>query len=144
MRAGTWKIRTPLFLLEVGLFMLAGVFFDARLAWGQSDAGCARPEGVMEAPVPSITASQVEANPTPENLKTFALEVKNYVQDLTSHGQTYASCVFRRDEGDWKSESVYVVQLTPTGLVARHSKDMAYGGRNSVTRYSRQSSLRPA
>ena len=129
MKAGIWKIRTPLFLLEVGLFMLAGVFSDARLAWGQLDVGCARPEGVMEAPVPSITASQVEANPTPENLKTFALEVKNYVQDLTSHGQTYASCVFRRDDGDWKSESVYVVQLTPTGLVARHSKDMAFGGR---------------
>ena len=129
MKSGIMKIRTSLFLLEVGLFMLVGVFSDARLAWGQLDVGCALPEGVMEAPVPGITARQAEANPTPENLKSFALEVRNYVQTLTVRSVAYALCIFRRDEGDWKSESVYIIQLAPSGFVAAHSKDMALGGR---------------
>ena len=129
MKSGIWKIRTSLFLLEVGLFMLAGVLSDARLAWGQVELMCVRPEGVDEAPSPSITAAQVEADPTEANLMTFVLEAKNYLQEASPRQQAYASCVFRRDEGDWKSGSVYIVALSGDGTVLFHSKDMAFTGR---------------
>ena len=128
MKVGIWKIRTSLLLLEVGLFMLAGVFSDARLAWGQVDVGCVRAEGVMEAPVPSITASQVEANPTPENLKTFAVEAKNYLEDSSALDAAYLLCVIRR-EGDWKSGSVYIAVLTADGTVDTNAGDMGLSGR---------------
>ena len=57
--------------------LLAGLFFEVRPAAAQSEEDCFRPEGVAEAPTPSITASEVEANPTSANLMTYALEAKN-------------------------------------------------------------------
>ena len=129
MKSGIMKTRTSLFLIEVGLFMLAGIFFDARLAWGQLDVECTLPEGVMEVPVPIITAAQVEADPTEANLLTFVGQARDYYRDASTLQQAYASCVFRRGGGDWMTESVYIVALTSDGTVAVHSRDMALTGR---------------
>ena len=110
--------------------LLAGLFSEVRPAVAQSEEGCFRPEGVAEAPTPSVNANEVAANPTPENLKTFALEAKNYIlgQGVDQNELAYSSCLFRR-EGDWKSGSFYVATLTPGGRVNFHSGDMAFGGR---------------
>ncbi len=128
MKAGTWNARTSLFFV-VSLLVLAGAFSDAHLAWGQAKVGCARSEGIDEVPPPSITAAQVEADPTEAKLMTFVLAARDYLQDSNPQEQAYASCVFRRDEGDWKSGSVYIVALTGDGTVTFHSKDMAFTGR---------------
>ena len=111
------------------ILVLAGLFSEVRPAAAQAEVGCQRPEGIDEAPSPSITAAQVEADPTDANLKALAVEARDYVQDLSILGQGYAWCILRRDGGDWKSESVYLVQLTADGSVSFHGKDMAFGGR---------------
>ena len=108
---------------------LAGLFTEVRPAVAQPQVECHRPETAEEIPTPSITASEVEANPTPANLMSFVLEARNYMRDATPQEQAYASCVFRRDGSDWKSESVYIVSLTGDGSVLTHSKDMAFSGR---------------
>ena len=119
----------PVVLLACSL-VLTGLFTEVRPAVAQSEEGCFKPEGVPDAPTPSVTASEVAANPTPENLKTFALEAKNYIQGqgVDQNALAYSSCLFRR-EGDWKSGSFYVASLTPGGRVNFHSGDMAFGGR---------------
>ncbi len=123
------KSPSSVVLLACGL-ILTGLFSEVRPAAAQSEEGCFRPEELPEAPTPSVTASEVEANPTPENYKMFALEAKNYIegQGVNQNELAYSSCLFRR-EGDWKSGSVYVASLTPSGRVNFHSGDMAFGGR---------------
>ena len=72
----------------------------------------------------------MEANPTPENLKAFALEARNYGEGLDHTALTYAICRFKQ-EGNWKSGSIYVTSLTflAGGRVEIHAGDMAFGGR---------------
>ena len=108
--------------------LLAGLFAEVRPAAAQSAADCVRPEGVAEIPTPGITASEVEANPTPENLMSFALAAKDHMQGLTTSGMAFTSCVFRH-EGEWKSGSVYTVFLSVSGTVLFHSGEMGFGGR---------------
>ena len=102
------KSTTPTVLLGCTL-LLAGRCSDVRPVAAQAQLECPRPEGTGEAPTPSITAAQVEADPTGANLKTFAVEARNYLQDLSAHRDVaaYAFRVFRR-EGDWKAGSVYI------------------------------------
>ena len=123
------KSTIPVVLLACSL-VLTGLFTEVCPAVAQSEEGCFKPEGVPDAPTPSVTASEIAANPTPENLKTFALEAKNYIQGqgVDQNALAYSSCLFRR-EGDWKSGSFYVASLTPGGRVNFHSGDMAFGGR---------------
>ena len=126
----TGKKSTTLMILLGCTLLLAGLFSDVRPAAAQAQLECPRPEGTDEAPTPSITAAQVEADPTEANLKTFAVEARNYLQDLPSHRDAlaYALCVFR-SKGDWRAESVYIVTLTDDGTVSNHADDMALSGR---------------
>ncbi len=123
------KSKTLTILLGCTL-LLAGVFSDVRPAVAQAQLECPRPQGTDEAPTPSITAAQVEADPTGANLKTFAVEARNYLQDLSAQRDVlaYALCVFRR-EGDWKAGSVYIVILTADGTVDTNADNMALSGR---------------
>ena len=75
--------------------LLAGLFSEVRPVAAQSEEDCFRPEGVAEAPTPSITASEVEANPTRANLMTYALEAKNYIegQRIDQNALAYSSGV---------------------------------------------------
>ena len=107
-----------------------GIFTEVHPAVAQSEEGCFRPEGVADVPTPSITAAEVAADPSPENLKAFALEVRDYGEGLDQTALTYAICHFKQ-EGNWKSGSIYVTSLTflAGGRVEIHAGDMAFGGR---------------
>ena len=86
---------TMLMVLWGCTLLLAGLFSEVRPAAAQSEEDCFRPEGVAEAPTPNITASEVEANPTPANLMTYALEAKNYIegQGIDQNALAYSSGV---------------------------------------------------
>ncbi len=121
---------SPVVLLACSL-VLTGLFFEVRPASAQAQLECSRPEGVAEAPTPSITAAEVAANPTPENLKQFALEAKNYGDGLDHAALAYVICHFKQEGGDWKSGSIYITSLTflAGGRVEIHAGNMAFGGR---------------
>ena len=108
--------------------LLAGLFSGVHSAVAQAQSECPRPATVAEAPTPGITASEVDANPTPANLMSFALEARNYWQDLSVNELAYATCVFKL-EGDWNSGSIYVATLNAHGTVLRHHDDMGFSGR---------------
>ncbi len=121
---------SPVVLLACSL-VLTGLFFEVRPASAQAQLECSRPEGVAEAPTPSITAGEVAANPTPENLKQFALEARNYGDGLDHAALAYVICHFKQEGGDWKSGSIYITSLTflAGGRVEIHAGNMAFGGR---------------
>ena len=124
------RSKTPVVLLVCSL-VLTGLLFQASPAAAQAEESCFRPEGIAEAPTPSITAGEVAANPTPENIKTFALEARNYGQGLDHAALAYAICHFKQEGGDWKSGSIYITSLTflAGGRVEIHAGNMAFGGR---------------
>ena len=68
-------------------------------AVAQAQSECPRPATVAEAPAPGITAGEVEANPTPANLMSFALEARNYWKGLSLNELAYATCVFKLEGG---------------------------------------------
>ena len=114
------------------ILVLTGLFSVVRpAAASHPDESCFRPEGIAEAPTPSITAGEVAANPTPENIKAFALEARNYGQGLDHAALAYAICHFKQEGGDWKSGSIYITSLTflAGGRVEIHAGNMAFGGR---------------
>ena len=109
--------------------VLTGFFFQVPPATAQAQLECLRPETVAEVPPPGITASEVEANPTPANLMSFALDARNYRQGLSRDEFAYATCVFKL-EGDWNSGSIYIATLDArNGTVLRHHGNMAISGR---------------
>jgi hypothetical protein len=128
---GAFTMRSPsaFVLLACGL-LLTCLFSEVRPTAAQAEEDCFRPEGVGEAPTPSITAAEVAADPTPENIKAFALEARNYGEGLDQTALSYAICHFKQ-EGNWKSGSIYVTSLTflAGGRVEIHAGDMAFGGR---------------
>ena len=86
---------------------------------------------------PSVTAQQVEDGSA--SLADFALAVRNvFVSEsqgmVTSNITTltelsYVGCLFRREEGPWRSGSTYVVRLIPSDRVFIHANDMSLSGR---------------
>ena len=123
--------KSPMYLLAC-ILVLTGLFSVVRpAAASHPDESCFRPEGIAEAPTPSITASEVAADPTPENLKTFALEARDYGEGLDQAALAYAICHFKQEGGDWKSGSIYITSLTflAGGRVEIHAGNMAFGGR---------------
>ena len=129
MRTGTLPTPTSM-VLVVGLFVLAGVFSDARPALAQE--ACPLPAGVTPPADPSVTAQQVE-NGT-GSLRDFALDARErsreHAQRATTVGQgPYIACLVRQEGGPWRSGSTYLVSLTLDGRVFIHAKDMALSGR---------------
>ena len=125
------RSKTSMYLLACSL-VLTGLFSGARpAAASHPDESCFRPENIAEAPTPSVTAGDVAANPTPENLKTFALEARDYGEGLDQAALAYAICHFKQEGGDWKSGSIYITSLTflAGGRVEIHAGNMAFGGR---------------
>ena len=127
----TDKKSTTLTILLGCTLLLAGLFAEAPPAAAQSAGGCLRPEWVAEAPTPSITAAQVEADPTDANLLALAVEARDYVQDLSILGQ---------EGGPWRDGSVYLYVLDTTGYVWFHAAfpnlyelTVAGGARDAVT-----------
>ena len=132
----TGKARTFLFVV-VGLIVVAGLFSDRRDALAQASIDCPLPDGVTPLAPPSVTAQQVEDGSA--SLADFALAVRNvFVSEsqgmVTSNITTltelsYVGCLFRREEGPWRSGSTYVVRLIPSDRVFIHANDMSLSGR---------------
>ncbi len=126
--------------------LVAGLFVFLLLAAlpvsGQQT--CPRPDGVAENPLerPSITAAEVAANPTPDNLKNFALAVRDYSATGSSQFEVaYAGCLWRQEGGDWRSGSAFSTLLSfnpeivsnpsaPINMrVNFHARDLGHIGR---------------
>ena len=131
MKYATRSTRIPLFLV-VGLLMLAGTLFNARLALAQSQVACPLPAGGAPVAPPDVTAQQVE-NGT-GSLMDFALSARVRFREQAAHATTagqaqYLACLIRQDESSWRSGSTYLVTLTHDGRVNVHAKDMSLSGR---------------
>ena len=112
----------------VGLFLLAGIFSDARPAL----ADCPPPPGVTSPVAPSVTAQQVEDGSAA--LKDFTLAAREqFVMQLETAenlGQVvYYGCLFRQEGSYWHSGSTYLVVMRADGSVLIHAKNMALSSR---------------
>ena len=121
------KTRTSTILM-IGLFVLAGVFSDARPALAQA---CERGENVEEVPPPSVTAQDVVDS---TSLGRFAVAVRDQFGALSPGATTlprvsYFGCLVRQEGSPWRSGSTYLVTLTADGRVLIHAKNMALGAR---------------
>lgn len=131
MRTGTFKTRTPLFLLAA-LLVLAGVFSDARLAVAQRAEDCPPPPGAMDFPEPAVTASHV-ANGS-GSLRDFTTEITALTKEVSQEASInrgpifHLGCLVRQEGGYWRSGSIYTFKLTSEGRVLSHAKEMAISG----------------
>ena len=118
-----------------GSLVLAAIFFWAAPALAQQD--CPLPEGVTALADPAVTAQQVEDGSA--SLADFALAVRDVLVSesqgmVTSNITTftelsYVGCLFRREEGPWRSGSTYIVRLLPSDRVFIHANEMSLSGR---------------
>ena len=105
---------------------------------------CIDPAGYDRNPLskPSVTAGEVAANPTADNLRDFAVSARDYMLSITTQLElAYASCLMRQEGGDWRSGEIFAVSVSfnpgvfadpkaPINMrVLFHSTDMAMGGR---------------
>ena len=127
MKTGTFKSRTPLFLLA-GLLVLVGLFSNAHPALAQTQEACPLPAGVTPPPAPRVTAQQVEDGSA--SLMEFALAARDRLsRGVTTADQAfYIGCLLRQEGSPWRSGSTYLVQLTPDRIFF-HAKAMALSGR---------------
>ena len=128
MKTGTLPTSTSM-IPVVGLLVLAGAFFVAHPALAQTELDCPLPPDWTP---PPVTAEQVENGSA--SLKDFALVMRDQSRDAsqgaTGTGQLYSSgCLLRQEGGPYRFGSTYLVQLTPTGRVRLHGKDMTLSGR---------------
>ena len=116
----------------------------ASSAVASHPSACPVPEGLGENPLssPDVTAGELAADPTPENLQSFAVAARDYVASwITQSELAYGSCLMRQEGEDWRSGGTYpfTVSLNPEIFtnpqapidmrVTFHAKDMGLGGR---------------
>ena len=126
--------------LFAGLVCL--LLFGAQTAFGQE--ACPPPPNYVENPLstPSITAAEVAANPTADNLREFAAAGRDYLLSVTTQLETaHLSCLMRQEGGDWRSGGIFPVAMSfnPELAVNRqapinmrilfHASHMAHAGR---------------
>ena len=119
-------------ILAICLFVLAGVFADARPAFAQAQIKCPLPAGVTPPAGPRVTAKQVEDGS--DTLMNFALAVRERSREHSQQATTveqgqYIGCIIRQEGSPWRYGSTYIITLTPDGRVYIHAKDMALSGR---------------
>lgn len=127
----------------ISLLLLAPV--SGRGHGTNGHATCPVPEALPENPLASasVTAGQVAANPTTENLAELAVAARDYVAGMTSQFElAYSSCLMRQEGGDWRSGGIYLVSLAfnpailanpmaPINMrVIFHAENMGLGGRD--------------
>ncbi len=86
---------------------------------------CLQPAGYVENPLskPSITAGEVAANPSFENLGEFTVAARDYMLSITTQLElAYASCLMRQEGGDWRSGDIYAVSLSFNPAVLANSQ----------------------
>ena len=105
---------------------LTGLLSDARHALAQD---CPRPAGVADNPLatPSPSAGEVAAGTG--DLGDFARAARDYFNSITTPQELgYAGCL-TRNEGPWKSGSIYLAAVSLDGRVFLNAHDMSTGGR---------------
>ena len=120
------RARWSLVVLLGCILGVAGVVSGARTALAQD---CPRPAGTPDNPLatPSPTAGEVAAGTG--DLGAFARAARDYFNSIrTPQELGYAACL-TRNEGPWKSGSVYLVALSLDGRVSFNAHDMSTGGR---------------
>ncbi len=112
------------------ILSLAGGLSGPPAAFAQ--ASCPRPPGVAANPLetPGVTAAQVAANPTVENLKAFALAGRDYFNSVTGQEEGgYAGCI-TRNEGPWKAGPIHLSAVSlGGGRLSFDADDISLGGR---------------
>ena len=123
---------------------LIGCLLFTSSAVASHPSVCPVPEGLGENPLasPGVTAGEVAADPTPENLQSFAVAARDYVASWNTQSElAYGSCLMRQEGEDWRSGGTYsfTVSLNPEVFtnpqapidmrVSFHAKDMGLGGR---------------
>ena len=120
------RARWSLVVLLGCILGVAGVVSGARTALAQD---CPRSAGIPDNPLatPSPTAGEVAAGTG--DLGAFARAARDYFNSIrTPQELGYAACL-TRNEGPWKSGSVYLVALSLDGRVSFNANDMSTGGR---------------
>ena len=126
--------------LFLGLACL--LLFTAQSVSGQE--ACPPPPNYVGNPLstPSITAAEVAANPTADNLSMFASAGRDYLLSITTQVElAYLSCLMRQEGGDWRSGGIFPIAVSvnqelavnpqaPINMrILFHASHMAYGGR---------------
>ena len=127
------------------LVLICLLLFAAQSVSGQE--ACLPPPNYVENPLstPSITAAEVAANPTADNLRMFALAARDYLfRNVNVNDQlqiVHAFCLFRQEGSDWRSGGIFTIALSinpelavnpqaPINMrVVLHASRMALGGR---------------
>ena len=81
------------------------------------------------------TASEVvdpETNMVdPEKLKAFVLSARDHYTSITNFSELFTLLDLLREEGgDWNYKSIYLVVLTPEGVINGHGEDESQDGTN--------------
>ena len=131
MQTRTRKTRTFSFLMA-GLFALSGAFTAAPFASAQTRQECPLPAGVMNLADLPVTAQQVDNGSA--GLMEFAQASAEHFSALHQNITTFEEslqiqCLTRQLGSTWRSDSTYLVFLTPDGRVLQHAKTMALSGR---------------
>ena len=131
LKSGTSKGRTCLSVVA-GLLVLAGIFSDDRRALAQLQEPCPSSAGVAPVAPPTVTAQEVDNGSA--TIEEFALaardRAKEYIDSATTGEEgLYLACILRQNDGIWRSDSAYIVTLTPDGRVFIHAKSMLFSGR---------------
>ncbi len=128
----------------IGKFLAVAGLLLLTVSQVSAQGVCVPPAGYEGNPLskPSITAAEVAANRTPDNLREFAVAARDYSVSITTWVElAYASCLMRQEGGDWRSGQIYPVSLSfdpavfvnpeaPANMrVIFHSAQMALGGR---------------
>ncbi|MCY4585133.1 MAG: hypothetical protein OXB98_03755, partial [Bryobacterales bacterium] len=126
--------------LFLGLACL--LLFATQSVSGQE--ACPPPPNYIENPLstPSITAAEVAANPTPDNLRMFASAGRDYLLSITTALElAHLSCLMRQEGGNWRSGGIFPIAMSfnqelivnrqaPINMrILFHASHMAYGGR---------------
>ena len=126
--------RESLRLLLGPICLICLLFLAAQPASGQQ--ACPTPPGYVENPLstPSITAAEVAADPTPDNLRMFAMAARDYLAPLNRLEIVHALCLMRQEGSDWRSGDIFVVLFAayPPDFVRMrvffHASTMAHAG----------------
>ena len=128
--------------LRLFLGLICLMLFAMQSVSGQD--ACPPPPNYVENPLstPSITAAEVAANPTPDNLRMFAAAGRDYLLSITTQLElAHLSCLMRQEGGDWRSGGIFPIAMSfnqelivnrqaPINMrILFHASHMAYGGR---------------
>lgn len=113
--------------------LVAVTVFACSSTFAQSEIVCALPPDTIPVEDPEIDAEQ--AGESESNLAEFTREVRDWLKfyrraaTVSFTKMAYFACNLRREDGPWRTDTVYPILVSPFGRVFMHSKDMFLAGR---------------